>query len=99
MFEDKGNFEKSKNIGLSLIFSATEEYDTSKLIFEEPSKNHQDFTEAFVRFEESDKIKIHIQTISIINIVALSTPLTKLFLSILALNLLVPPMTRSRLFS
>ena len=68
MFEDKGNFEKSKNIGLSLIFSASEEYDTSKLIFEEPKKNHKDFTEAFVRFEESDKIKIHIQTISIINI-------------------------------
>ena len=65
MFEDKGNFEKSKNIGLSLIFSASEEYDTSKLIFEEPKKNHKDFTEAFVRFEESDKIKIHIQTISI----------------------------------
>ena len=66
MFEDKGNFEKSKNIGLSLIFSASEEYDTSKLIFEEPKKNHKDFTEAFVRFEESDKIKIHIETISIV---------------------------------
>ena len=79
MFEDQGNFEKTKKIGLSLIFGPTEEYDTSKLIFEEPSKDHQDFTEAFVRFEESDKIKIHIQTINItINQIcschAISTP-------------------------
>ena len=81
MFEDKGNSEKSKNIGLSLILSATEEYDTSKLIFEEPTKNHQDFTEAFVRFEESDKIKIHIQTISIINIYSFIYTVNKIEIS------------------
>ena len=63
-FEDKITAEKSKKIGLSLLIDNNEEYDTSKIIFgEDPAKHHHDFTESFVRLEETEKIMIHIQTI------------------------------------
>ena len=64
-FENDGNLEKSKNIGLSLLIDNNEEYDTRKIILKgESTTNQEDFTEAFVRFEERQKILIHIETIS-----------------------------------
>ena len=65
-FEDESNSERSKKIGLSLLIDNNEEYDTSKIIFgEDVDKDHQDFTESFVGLEETEKIMIHILTISI----------------------------------
>ena len=64
-FENDRNRKKSKNIGLSLLIDNNEEYDTRKIILDGESKtNHEDFTEGFVRFEERQKLMIHIQTIS-----------------------------------
>ena len=64
-FESEKNLEKSKNIGLSLLIDNNEEYDTRKIVLKgESTTNQEDFTESFVRFEERQKIMIHIQTIS-----------------------------------
>ena len=64
-FEQDGNLEKNRNIGLSLLIDNNEEYDTRKIILNgESTTNKEDFTEGFVRFEERQKLMIHIQTIS-----------------------------------
>ena len=64
-FEHAGNLEESKKIGLSLLVDNNEEYDTRKMMMKgESTTNQEDFTEGFVRFEERQKIMIHIETIS-----------------------------------
>ena len=63
----KDNITKSANlkkIGLSLLVDVNAEYDIEGLLTPPANTIFKDFTEEFVRFEESEKIMIHLDTIS-----------------------------------
>ena len=65
-FKDKLKVETLQEVGLSMLVDVNDEFDlreiSSKKI--EKEKTFKDFTEEFVRVEESDKIMTSIETIS-----------------------------------
>ena len=56
--------ESLKRVGLSMLIDVNAEYDVRKILGSSDEKIFTDFTDEFIRFEESEKIMIHLDSIS-----------------------------------
>ena len=65
-FKDKLKVETLQEVGLSMLVDVNDEFDLREISSKniEKEKTFKDFTEEFVRVEESDKIMTSIETIS-----------------------------------
>ena len=65
-FKDKLKVETLQEVGLSMLVDVNDEFDLREISTKniEKEKTFKDFTEEFVRVEESDKIMTSIETIS-----------------------------------